>query len=525
MGGFEIDLNFDPAYLQANSVTLMSFLGSSGREIFPLNTNINNTTGLIEYAATTLGANPPGPDGDGVLLTIEWTSANISETATTAITIDQVQLTESDGSIIPAEINHASIEIATCFAYDFDCDCDVDIIDVTMIAYEYGWECPEGKSAILEDGSQNKSVEANEVLRVAPAEQTVGANENFSTEIEIQNISNLGGFELELSFDAAYLQVNSVTLESFLGSTGRTVFPLTNTIDNTNGLIEYAVTTLGPTPPGPDGNGVLLTIEWTSGSSTQDIDLDLILQNVQVAEPNGTIIPVSLENGLVTLSPCHEFDFDCDCDVDIIDITMVSYNYGWECGGKSASNISFDPSRNKNIILKQEEIAHNSIEKELVINLNNIYQLGAYDLKYAYNPDDIEILSIKKGDFLANTGRETLEVKNSIDEENGLLQIALGSLGNQLKGAEGDGELLRINYRKTIHTDQPDFELQWGQLARIDAVELPFKSTYIKDNRSMEQFEIRTHKRLLDIIDPTIKTVDELKKLNLPAGVDITIKI
>jgi len=45
------------------------------------------------------------------------------------------------------------------------------------------------------------------------------------------------------------------------------------------------------------------------------------------------------------------------------------------------------------------------------------------------------------------------------------------------------------------------------------------------DKKSMEQFEIRTHKRLLDIINPTAKTVDELKKLNLPAGVDITIKI
>ena len=45
------------------------------------------------------------------------------------------------------------------------------------------------------------------------------------------------------------------------------------------------------------------------------------------------------------------------------------------------------------------------------------------------------------------------------------------------------------------------------------------------NKKSMEQFEIRTHKRLLDIIDPTTKTVDELKKLNLPAGVDITFKI
>jgi len=45
------------------------------------------------------------------------------------------------------------------------------------------------------------------------------------------------------------------------------------------------------------------------------------------------------------------------------------------------------------------------------------------------------------------------------------------------------------------------------------------------NKKSMDQFEMRTHKRMLDIVSPTPKTVDELKKLNLPAGVDITIKI
>ncbi|WP_071028112.1 30S ribosomal protein S10 [Peptoniphilus raoultii] len=44
-----------------------------------------------------------------------------------------------------------------------------------------------------------------------------------------------------------------------------------------------------------------------------------------------------------------------------------------------------------------------------------------------------------------------------------------------------------------------------------------------KDSR--EQFEQRTHKRLIDIINPTQKTVDSLMKLNLPAGVDIEIKL
>ena len=45
------------------------------------------------------------------------------------------------------------------------------------------------------------------------------------------------------------------------------------------------------------------------------------------------------------------------------------------------------------------------------------------------------------------------------------------------------------------------------------------------DKNSMDQFESRTHKRLMDIINPTARTVDELKKLNLPAGVDILLKV
>ena len=45
------------------------------------------------------------------------------------------------------------------------------------------------------------------------------------------------------------------------------------------------------------------------------------------------------------------------------------------------------------------------------------------------------------------------------------------------------------------------------------------------DKKSMDQFEVRTHKRLIDILDPTAATVDELKKLNLPAGVDIRINV
>ncbi len=50
------------------------------------------------------------------------------------------------------------------------------------------------------------------------------------------------------------------------------------------------------------------------------------------------------------------------------------------------------------------------------------------------------------------------------------------------------------------------------------------RSTFVhKDSR--EQFEMRVHKRMIDILDPTSKTIDSLTNLNLPAGVDVEIKM
>ena len=58
---------------------------------------------------------------------------------------------------------------------------------------------------------------------------------------------------------------------------------------------------------------------------------------------------------------------------------------------------------------------------------------------------------------------------------------------------------------------------------RIEKFTVVRSSFVHKDSR--EQLEIRTHKRLIDVVDPDSKTIDSLMKLNLPAGVDIEIKL
>ena len=62
--------------------------------------------------------------------------------------------------------------------------------------------------------------------------------------------------------------------------------------------------------------------------------------------------------------------------------------------------------------------------------------------------------------------------------------------------------------------------------ARVSGpIPLPTERNLYKDKDSRDQFEMRTHKRLIDILDPSASTVDSLMRLDLPAGVDIEIKL
>lgn len=89
-----------------------------------------------------------------------------------------------------------------------------------------------------------------------------------------------------------------------------------------------------------------------------------------------------------------------------------------------------------------------------------------------------------------------------------------------------DHRVLDDSVRKIVHAAE-----QTGA-AVVGPVPLPTRierftvnrATFI-DKDSREQFEIRTHKRLIDVIDPGSKTIENLTKLDLPAGVDIEIKL
>ena len=107
----------------------------------------------------------------------------------------------------------------------------------------------------------------------------------------------------------------------------------------------------------------------------------------------------------------------------------------------------------------------------------------------------------------------------------------------QVKVPEGK-EKVRIKLRAYDHRILDQSALEIVNTAKrtgarvIGPIPLPTrieKFTVLKgptiDKKSREQFEMRTHKRLLDIVEPTSRTVDALMKLDLPAGVDVEIKL
>ena len=365
---------------------------------------------------------------------------------------------------------------------------------------------------------------------INPIDQTVSTNEIFNTSIEIAGVQNLGSFELELDFDPAFLQANTVTIGSFLGSTGRQVFPLSNNIDNANGLVEFAATTLGATPPGPDGDGILLNIEWTSASNISDETIaDLILQNLQITQPSGAVLPVNSQNATVIISPCYQHDFDCDCDVDIVDvtmaafaygtetgdpnynptydldsdgdidivdITMVTYDYGWTCSKKEAIAL-LEGTNNENVLLgfevnKQETINNDIFEMEL--SVKNIQQLGGYEFEFAFNPQSIEILSVEYGGFLESTHRETLPLQNSIDVKQGEVHISMATLGANLAGASGQGVLIKLRC-KALKAEYDTPTLTKAQLVRIDAkvIDYTYKSLETESANSTETYIVSSY--------------------------------
>ena len=95
----------------------------------------------------------------------------------------------------------------------------------------------------------------------------------------------------------------------------------------------------------------------------------------------------------------------------------------------------------------------------------------------------------------------------------------------RLKLKSFDHKLLDVSMEEIVDTVKKTGATVLGPIPLPTKRELytVLRSPFV-NKKSREQFELKTHKRVLDIKDPTAKTIDALRKLDLPAGVDVEIK-
>ena len=145
-----------------------------------------------------------------------------------------------------------------------------------------------------------ESLPQNVTFSLQPNSQTVVVGQTFSVQIMAASVENLGSFEFDLRYDSTLLQFNQATLGEFPTSTGRNFTPTGPNNDPNQGVVKYGAFSLGTTPNGPSGQGILATLTFTAlaeGSS----NLDFIA--AQVTNISGTEQQIAqMTNAQVTIT-------------------------------------------------------------------------------------------------------------------------------------------------------------------------------------------------------------------------------
>lgn len=333
-------------------------------------------------------------------------------------------------------------------------------------------------------------------LKLSPSNLTVyqPCGGSFGIDLTIDGIYELAGFEACVGFDPTRLDVESVVIDStFLGSSGRTVYPLSpvscSPSCQTAGTRFGAITTGSQVPP--SGAGRLATIRFSpqgSGSGTDSLCIGSYeLTNAQIPPIS---IPVTHVKGaqLTQRATCYG-DFNSDGDVSVFDLVQIIPK--WRCCVGAAC---YSPTYDVNLLARGEYcasvadgcidlvdiqtvagmwhrgcpgtpgaigppplvnpslkvsppsgIANRVVDDTLSVSvvINQATNFGGYEIGLTFDPTVVTAQSVVTGSFPASTGRAVYALPAQIDNGTGVVHFGACSTG-LMNGASGSGVLARV---------------------------------------------------------------------------------
>jgi hypothetical protein len=280
LGSFDVRMSYDPTKLEAINVSNGPFLGTGGGQLSCVPAL---ETGSARLGCVTL-ASFDGADGSGLLMTVRFRA--LAPAVGTPLTLGSpLSLTDPSGDPITVSgVQHGTVEVVSC-----------------------GGVCPT-VTPTPTPGTPTATPTPDGLLTAllfSPGAQTVPFGAEFDVDVNVQNVTNLGAYQAELEYTPNRFEFVSVQHSSFLGSTGRTVScqqPVVDVDDIINPsvvVLRIACNTLGATPPGPNGNGLLVRVRLrNNGAGTTAITFS---QDSGLSDPDGDNIPAAhLNDAFVT---------------------------------------------------------------------------------------------------------------------------------------------------------------------------------------------------------------------------------
>lgn len=325
------------------------------------------------------------------------------------------------------------------------------------------------------------------VIKISPASKRIPlGSTDASVEIVIENGANVGAFQMDLIYNPAILSVLEATSGPFLGSTGRTVMPLSS-IDNTAGLATFGANTIG-SQPGANGNGVLFIVKLQAKARGTTA---LALQGLLLLKPSGELLPASSQDGQAVVGNCFG-DFDGNGVVDIRDLQAAAAR--WNCrSGNSCYDAQYDiypvdqPDGRIDIsdiqrvaavwntrcttadasgkglrlggaivspafppvslsLAPGTAIVGAGSTFTLTLGARNAYNMGGFQTDLTFDPARVHVMTATVGPFLGSTGRAVTPLGPTIDNTAGRLTLGAFTFG-LARAPSGAGDLAYVQLR------------------------------------------------------------------------------
>jgi len=439
LGAYEFTLAFNPDVLQLVSVSNGSFLGSSGRTVFCPSPTIGANT--VRFGCVTSGSTPDGPSGSGVLSSLVFLAAN---PGTSSMHLFSVGLANPRGVSITTAVEDGTVTV-TLAPTPTPTPCPDGICPTPTIT-------PTPTTTATPTATPlpvNCEPEPGATVCVQPPELMVPPGTEFSVDVVVDEVSNLGAYEFTLVFDPNIVALMGISNGSFLGSTGRTV----NCLDPTLGVgsVRLVCTTLGPAPGGPNGSGVLATVRLLAlaeGSSP------LHLQDVTLADIGGTSIPSTVQDGAVTVS-------SGPTPTPAPTSTPTSTSTPGPSPTPGGTLVRVDPSS------QTVSVGDNF---SLNIRIENVENLGSYEWLLTFDPAVSGFVSVSNGSFLGSGGRTVFCPGAILDT--GSVRFGCSTAGTTPPGPSGAGVLATITFSALAAGTSP-LDLVWVQLSDPLANDIP----------------------------------------------------